>query len=121
MNCEQLREATCAYLGEGLEPGARTAFDAHLGACDSCRRFLELARSTTCKQVADFLSDYLEDELADEERAAFERHLRLCPPCVDYMHTLETTIEAGHSLCDEPCPPVPDALVRAILEARHRS
>ena len=121
MNCDQLRESTCAWLAGELDPAARTAFESHLDGCGPCRRFLELARSTTCKHVADFLSDYLEDELALEERAAFERHLRLCPPCIDYMHTLETTIEAGRSLCDEPCPPLPDELVRAILESRRQS
>ena len=120
MNCEKLRESTCSYLGQGLEPDVRKAFEAHLGDCPSCRRFLELARATTCKQVAEFLSDYLEEGLADEERAAFERHLRACPPCVDYMHTLETTIEAGRSLCEESGPPIPEALVRAILEARRQ-
>jgi len=120
MNCASLREATCAYLGERLSSEARAAYEAHLGSCSSCRRFLELARTTTCKQVADFLSDYLEHELASEERAAFERHLRLCPPCVDYMRSLQATIAAGRSLCAEDSPPMPDALVEAILKSRRQ-
>lgn len=118
MNCQQLRESVCAYLGGSLPAGQSSAYEAHLAGCESCRHFLEVARSTSCKQVADFLSDYIEDELPAEERAAFERHLRLCPPCVDYMHSLEATIRAGHDLCDDDCPPIPDELVRAILDSR---
>jgi len=118
MNCEGLRTSTCGYLGQTLAPVERSAFEAHLSACSSCQRFLELARSTRCKDVAEFLSDYLEGGLALEERAAFERHIRLCPPCVVYMRSLETTIEVGRSLCDEECPPVPEDLVAAILKSR---
>lgn len=118
MNCDELRTAACAYLGGQLPAGDRAAFDAHLGGCEACRGFLELFRATTCKHVADFLSDYLEQELPTEQRDAFERHLELCPPCLDYMRSLQTTIRAGRSLCEDDAPPVPDALVRAILEAR---
>ena len=122
MKCEQLREATCAYLGGQLEAEPLAAFEEHLAACSSCRRFLEVARSTTCKQVVEFLSDYLEDELPGEERVAFERHLNLCPPCVDYMRSLETAIEAGRKACADEAPPqVPEALVQAILKARRES
>ena len=121
MNCERARQATCAHLEGTLSAADRMAYEAHLSGCPSCRRFLELARTTTCQQVADFLSDYLEGELAAEERAAFERHLGLCPPCVEYMRSLEKTIEAGRSLCDEDCPPIPDELVKAILESRRQT
>jgi len=121
MNCEGLRTSTCAYLGSTLAAGERGAFEAHLAACTSCQRFLELARSTRCKDVAEFLSEYLEGGLSGEERAAFERHIRLCPPCVSYMRSLEATIEVGRSLCDEECPPVPDDLVAAILKSRRQA
>lgn len=121
MNCEELRTSTCAYLGATLSAGERRAFEEHLGACVSCQRFLELARTTRCKDVAEFLSEYLEGGLSGEERAAFERHLRLCPPCVSYMRSLEATIDVGRSLCDEPCPPMPDDLIAAILKSRREA
>ena len=73
MDCQGLRRTTCAYLGQELSEQERGAYEAHLASCPACRRFLEVARVTTCKHVADFLSDYIEDELPDEERAAFER------------------------------------------------
>jgi anti-sigma factor RsiW len=120
MDCRRMREATCSFLAGELPAAARGACEAHLAGCDGCRDFLELARRTNCKHVADFLSDYIDDELAGEERAAFERHLELCPRCVDYMRSFEATVRAGREVCGDDCPPIPDELVRAILDSRPR-
>lgn len=120
LDCLGMRAHTCAYLAGELDRAVQAAVEAHLTACATCSELLEVARRTSCKQVADFLSDYIEGELAEGEREVFEGHLKMCPPCVDYMHSLETTIRAGREVCGEDCPPMPDALVRAILDARRR-
>jgi len=120
LDCQGMRAHTCAFLGDQLSDELRSAVEAHLAACQACRDLLEVARRTSCKHVADFLSDYIEGELPEDERVVFEGHLQMCPPCVDYMRSLETTIRAGHELCGDDCPPIPDELVRAILESRRR-
>jgi len=120
MDCRGMREVTCSFLGGELADAARAACEAHLAGCAACRDFVETARRTNCKHVADFLSDYIDDELAGEERVVFERHLEACPRCVDYMRSFEATVRAGREACGDDCPPIPDELVRAILDSRRR-
>jgi hypothetical protein len=34
------------------------------------------------------------------------------------MRSFEATVRAGREVCGDDCPPIPDELVRAILDAR---
>lgn len=76
-----------------------------------------------CRELLDFLMAYLDGELAPEVRAEFDRHLAVCPPCIDYLQSYRRTLElARQSLPandEEAVPqPIPDDLVRAILQSR---
>jgi anti-sigma factor RsiW len=66
--------------------------------------------------------DYISGELPEDQRAKFVEHLAVCPSCVAYMNTYLETVEIGReafSDIDAPLPEdVPEALVRAILEAK---
>lgn len=76
----------------------------------------------TCREVLDFVMAYLDDELSAEQRQEFERHLGVCPSCVNYLDTYKTTILLGKdALCAPDAPAldsIPEALVRAVREAR---
>jgi anti-sigma factor RsiW len=73
-----------------------------------------------CQSCIDFLHDYLTGELSAAERATFKEHLARCPECVAYLETYQETIKLGKAACRDQDPPVPEALVRAILAARPR-
>ena len=77
-----------------------------------------------CSELIDFIADYLTGDLTAHERKEFERHLAVCPPCQVYLKTYQETIrlsrvaEKGASADQEPPPPIPEDLVRAIVAAR---
>ena len=76
----------------------------------------------TCRELADFLVDYLEGSLPEAQRGAFERHLALCPTCVAYLDSYRKTVALASETGDRPCPPpMPEGLVRAILDAAKRA
>lgn len=78
----------------------------------------------TCREMVEFLMAYLDRELPEAQRTSFEAHIQLCPPCQAYLETYERTVSLGRVLCEDGDDPVPDdvpeALVRAILEARQK-
>ena len=77
-----------------------------------------------CRECTDFLVDYHAGELPAEVAEAFERHLAKCGPCVDYVRHYARTIAASKAACRGPepdVPPLPEALVQAILAARRTS
>ncbi len=74
-----------------------------------------------CRELTEFLLDYDSDELPVEVREHFEEHLRRCPECVCYLKTYQATVRACHEAgTPADLPPLPEALVRAILAARGR-
>lgn len=75
----------------------------------------------TCRDVAEFLMRYDDNELSAEQRREFETHLSICPPCVAYLDSYRRTAKlAGASKDGVQAPPIPDALVKAIVSARTR-
>jgi anti-sigma factor RsiW len=78
----------------------------------------------TCREVLDFVMAYLDGELPLEVRAEFDRHLAACPPCIDYLQSYRRTLELARqslpSSAEEAVPPIPDDLVRAILQSRKK-
>jgi anti-sigma factor RsiW len=81
-----------------------------------------MGASMTCREVTEFLGDWVEGRLDPRERAAFERHLADCPECIAYVRGYRETIRLANDLRSEATPPMPTALIDAILDAtrRHR-
>jgi predicted anti-sigma-YlaC factor YlaD len=75
-----------------------------------------------CRDVTEFLSDYLDGELPLRQRVSFKLHLLLCRDCRRYLRSFATTIKLTQSLrvqsAADDDPPIPGALVQAILAAR---
>jgi anti-sigma factor RsiW len=46
LTCRELVELVTDYLEARLAPAARARFEAHLGACDGCRGYVEQIRQT---------------------------------------------------------------------------
>ena len=76
----------------------------------------------TCRECSEFLSDYLDGELATAVSASFDQHLSRCPNCVTYLEQFSATIRAGRlAFADDESAgecPLPEEMIRAILEAR---
>jgi anti-sigma factor RsiW len=75
-----------------------------------------------CRDAIDFLAGYLDGELAPETAGAFEAHLAICADCVDYLAGYAQAIRLAREAHDVDALPgeVPEALLRAILDARPR-
>jgi anti-sigma factor RsiW len=71
-----------------------------------------------CKECTEFLIDYLNGDLPAAQQRVFEGHLQLCPPCLSYLESYRATQKLGELVRDEPCEPLPEAMVEAILAAR---
>ncbi|MCA9510281.1 MAG: zf-HC2 domain-containing protein [Myxococcota bacterium] len=46
MNCREFVDFLMAYLDEELEPVARDVFEGHMGACPSCKDYLDTYADT---------------------------------------------------------------------------
>jgi anti-sigma factor RsiW len=72
----------------------------------------------TCRELTDFLAAYVARDLSADVEAAFERHLALCANCRRFLNQYEQTVAAGRAACGhDDDAPVPDELVRAILNS----
>ncbi len=74
-----------------------------------------------CRQCVEFLDDYFDGRLPEQQRAIFEEHLSCCPPCVTYLETYQRSIRITVTISQQPDQPkeaMPEALVRAILQAQ---
>jgi anti-sigma factor RsiW len=75
-----------------------------------------------CPRVEELILDALDEPLGAEERAQVDAHLATCPTCVaslrGYVATIGLVRELGRLDASEAAPPLSDALVRRILEAR---
>jgi len=125
MNCSELKASACEYFAKKLSAEDHKAFEEHAASCAPCGRMIEAAKGMSCEHFADFLHDYFDGELPAEQSSVFDRHMDMCPPCKDYLVAYEKTVHLGKaSLCKgdaEELPPVPDALVQAILAARRKT
>ena len=74
----------------------------------------------TCRDCAEFLLDYIEGELAVATREQFASHLAECPDCREYLRQYEDTIRLTATSATKLTPPMPEALVRAIVHAVRR-
>lgn len=75
----------------------------------------------TCREVIEqFLMSYLDGELSAPERASFDEHLSVCGPCRRYLETYKETVRLGKGVGGPTPAEAPEALVKAILEARKK-
>jgi predicted anti-sigma-YlaC factor YlaD len=72
----------------------------------------------TCERVHAFLSDWLTGDLPHAAREVFARHLEACASCRAYVSSYAKTRELAARAERETVGHVPEALVRAILDAR---
>jgi anti-sigma factor RsiW len=83
----------------------------------------ELGNRMTCAQAIEFIRSYLADELPESERAVFAAHLAICEDCRNYLASYETTIRLAQQVGEtcanaELLPPLPESLLRALLDSR---
>jgi anti-sigma factor RsiW len=72
----------------------------------------------TCRELTDFLSDYVAEELPSVVSREFEIHVRLCRDCKVFLAQFRETVAAGRGAVDDvPDVPIPEDLVRAIMQA----
>ena len=72
----------------------------------------------TCRELTDFLAAYVARDLSADVQAAFDRHLALCTNCRRLLQQYEQTVAAGRAAFGhDDDVPVPDELVRAILNS----
>jgi len=81
----------------------------------------------TCRKLIKFLDDYAAGEMPEPIRKRFEAHIESCPACKAYLESYQATIELERAAlrCGEggesakPAEPMPEQLVKAILQAYH--
>lgn len=122
MTCTYFKDVAHDYFLEHLTPDEVARADAHVAQCADCAELMRICRELSCREFAEFLDDYLEDGLSPERRAVFERHLEICQDCRNYLASYqrvkELSVMALGSEGLSPPTPVPEGLIRAILEAR---
>lgn len=71
-----------------------------------------------CKEIFELLSEYIDAELPPELCDSLRSHIEGCGPCVEFLHSLEKTIE----LCKRYRPDVaPPPLAEQIRRDLRRS
>jgi anti-sigma factor RsiW len=69
-----------------------------------------------CREVSGFLLDFVDNELPADAVAEFQRHIEACANCHEYLDQYRRTIARGQALGQTVEPPIPDDLVKAVLD-----
>lgn len=76
----------------------------------------------TCQRTDELILDALDEPLNTQEQTEVDAHLATCPACVGSLRSYVATIgllgEIGRAEESQAAPPLSDALVRRILDAR---
>ena len=73
----------------------------------------------TCQELAAFMLDYVEGTLPADMHRRFDAHLAECEDCVHYLTDYRATIANVRAASDgDDATPLPEALVRAIMDSR---
>ncbi|MEQ8763112.1 MAG: zf-HC2 domain-containing protein [Planctomycetota bacterium] len=125
MNCDDFRAHLHEYFAEELPALEAVGIDEHAAHCQACGSLMSLARELSCRQLVEFLHQYLDGELGEEEMAVFDRHLAICPDCTAYLDSYRKTMKLSAAALlsgrvTQPAEPLPEGLVRAILEASRK-
>jgi predicted anti-sigma-YlaC factor YlaD len=77
-----------------------------------------------CEQAQDLLSVSLDEPLGAPQQAAVDEHLAGCPACAERMVQQVLTLEILHGIgrieASETPAPLPESVLRRVLEARAR-
>ena len=73
----------------------------------------------SCEEVEDFIMAYLEEDMPVVTRIKFEMHIKMCKECRDYLASYNQTIALSRAAVKaEDLPPLPEDLVKAIMDAK---
>ena len=92
----------------------------HHWNCEHCIEFNAICTELLCSDFVRFLDDYVEQTLSPERRAIFDRHMTVCPDCIAYLDSYRRTIAMGKAAGEDiggAAEPIPEGLIRAILDA----
>lgn len=76
--------------------------------------------SKECKEIFAMLSEYLDMELPANACDEIEAHLKDCPPCIEFVESLQKTIEMCHQYSHDSGPSQLSDTSRAALEEAYR-
>lgn len=123
MTCSLFKEFAHDYFLQRLPAAEVERLDAHVRDCPDCSDFLRICKELSCRDFVEFLSDYIDGSLGERRRAVFDRHLAICSDCRNYLDSFRRVAELSVLALGldglVPGLPVPEELVRAVLEARH--
>ncbi len=70
-----------------------------------------------CREIFERLSEYLDGELSPEARRKLEEHICGCAPCLEFIESLQKTVDLCRELgAGSPAPPLPDEFKKNLLE-----
>lgn len=122
MTCDRFRRVAHDYFTGHLTPEQMAAEDQHVASCAACKEFMAICRELSCRDLVEFLNEYVDDDLPPERRAVFDRHLSICEDCRRYVASYQSVMKLSALAFSAPkaesLAPVPEALIRAILDAR---
>ena len=122
MSCMVLKDAAHDYFLDLLSPAEKARIDGHVAGCEECADFMRICKELSCREFVEFLNEYCDGELDAERRAVFERHLSICPDCTAYLDSYRRTMALSRHVLAGRAPfpegPIPEVLVRAVLDAR---
>jgi anti-sigma factor (TIGR02949 family) len=70
-----------------------------------------------CRQVFAMLSEYLDGELPSDICERMSRHIEECPPCVEFVRTLQRTVDLCRGLKSTEPVRIPDSVREELLRA----
>ena len=74
-----------------------------------------------CKELFALLSEYLDEELPPDTCEQIRSHIAGCPPCVEFVHSLERSVELLHQYRAGEAPgPLPDSTRSELRVTYHR-
>ncbi|MFT5050268.1 MAG: anti-sigma factor RsiW [Chlamydiales bacterium] len=120
MNCDDYRRVVHEYARGHLSPEKAAEVEHHHRECANCIEFNTICTELLCNDFVRFLDDYAEESLPPERRAMFDRHMTVCPDCIAYLDFYRRTIAMGEAAgadTGDAAAPIPEALIRAILDA----
>lgn len=82
----------------------------------------QLPGGLSCREAEEFIDRYLDKELSNLESFKFRLHVAMCKECREYLRTYEAARALAKSAVDKEntdIGPMPDDLIKAILESRN--
>lgn len=121
MSCDDFKACLHDYFRGELAAELVRRADAHAARCEDCGALMAWAKELSCQEFTEFLNEYVDNELAPERRQVFDHHLELCQDCRNYLQsyraTMKQSILALGSKLEVLAKPVPEDLIRAVLQA----